>query len=275
MPLHEPFETALRGFNRQQVLDHIESLEGRISMIETDRELALAQVAELSRTLDHLREESKLLAHLRQTAEQVKEQMEHIQQSPIVGASVRIQRIMQLAEEEAAELKARAEREVADLKARTEQELAERRRRTAGEADALLRDAAQRCKVAEQAAVQEITRRESEATARIQRRDQGAIAGLYLMMKIVGRQLAERICVVEQEENRLAELCVQNSHQVSALEDLRTKITAQLITTRQALAQTLDQLRRTASEPAELPQPVPIQRGGRAAAEQTTGRATG
>ena len=68
VPLYEPFETALRGFNRQQVLAHVESLEGQISMVTADRESALRQVAELSKAIDHLREESELLVHLRREA---------------------------------------------------------------------------------------------------------------------------------------------------------------------------------------------------------------
>ncbi len=60
VPLHEPFETALRGFNRQQVLDHLESLDGRIAIVAADRDAALAQVAQLSKAPDHLRPESEL-----------------------------------------------------------------------------------------------------------------------------------------------------------------------------------------------------------------------
>src|SRR3712207_2916455 len=59
IPLHVPFEIVLRGFNRQQVLDHIESLEDRISVIASDRDTALRQVADLSKVLEYLRREAE------------------------------------------------------------------------------------------------------------------------------------------------------------------------------------------------------------------------
>src|SRR3954471_12420778 len=55
VPLHEPFETALRGFNRRQVLEHLESIDGRLAIVTADRDSALAQVAELTKALNDLR----------------------------------------------------------------------------------------------------------------------------------------------------------------------------------------------------------------------------
>ncbi|MFN2495556.1 MAG: hypothetical protein ABR608_06585 [Pseudonocardiaceae bacterium] len=285
VPLYEPFETVLRGFNRQQVLAHLESLDGRISMISADRDSALTQVAELSRALDHLREESELLAHLRQEVEKANEQVERIQQLPIVGASVRIQRIVALAEEEAAELKARTEQEAATLKARVDQEITARRRRATSEAEALLRDTTQRCKqlegdserrrrAAEQETERRIARRESEANAQIQSRNQRSITGLHVMLKIIGRQLAERVSAAERKEAQLADLRVQISQLMSTLEAFRAKVTAQLGTTRQVLAQALEQVQPTKVDHPGRPQSVPIQRDGRAPAEQATESAT-
>ena len=285
MPLHEPFETALRGFNRQQVLAHLESLDGRLSMIAADRESALAQVAELSRTLDHLRKESELLEHLRQEAKKANEQVKRIQQEPIVGASVRIRRIVQLAEDEIAELRARAEKEIAELRARADQEITARRKRAASEAEALLRDTTQRCrqlegdserrrKAAEQEIGRDIARRESEASARIQRRDQRSIAGLHLMVKLIGSRLTERVYAVERKEAQLATLRAETSRQVSELETFRAKITAQLGTTRHVLAQTLEQVQQTKVDHPELARSVPIQRGSRTPVEQVAESAT-
>lgn len=239
VPLHEPFETALRGFNRQQVLDHIESLDGRITMVAKDRESALAQVAELSRTIDQLREESELLAHLRRETERVNEQVELMAQAPIVGASVRIQRIVRLAEEEAAELKARAEQEAA----------AHRKRATS-------------------ATEREIARRESEAADRIRMRDQRSLAGLHLLLKIVGPQLAERVSAVERMEAELSESRTRTGKEMAALEAFRAKVTAQLSTARQVLAEVLEQVQQNKIEvPVPGPHPVPIQRDGHPAGQ--------
>lgn len=274
VPLHEPFETTLRGFNREQVLAHIESLDGRISMIADDRESALVQVAELSRTIDHLREESELLAQLRQEAEKATKQAERMQQSPIFAANTRVQRILQLAEEE-----------VADIKARAEQEIAARHERAASAAEALLRGTAQRCKLleaeseqrrkaAEQDTERDIARRESEASARIQSRDQRSTANLHAIMQIIGLHLAERVSLVEQKEAKLADVHARTGQEVAALEALRTKITAQLSTTRHALAAALEQVEQAKIDHPGPVQPMPIQRDGRPGERVVAGGST-
>lgn len=247
VPLHEPFETALRGFNRQQVLAHIESLDGQISMITTDRESALAQVAELSRAIDHLREESELLTQLRREAEKAKEQVELIHRAPMVTASSRIQHIVRLAEEEAAELTARAKKETDELRARVEQEAGELRARV------------------EQEAEREFARKESEAGERIRLHEQRSLAGLHLMLMVIGPQLAERVAAIEREEAELAELRTRTGKEVAALETFRTKITDQLSTTRRVLAEALEQVQQTTVE--DSAHPVPMQRDGRPAVE--------
>lgn len=307
VPLHEPFETALRGFNRQQVLAHLESLEGQISMVTADRESALEQVAELCRTIDHLREESELLAHLRREAEKANERVERMHQAPMVAASSRIQHIVRLAEEEAAELKAQARKEAEELRAqarkeaeelraraekaadelrtRAQQETTAQRKRAGADADAMLRETKQRCaeleaeserhrRAAEQQSAQEIAHRESEARDRINTHDQRCIARLHLMLKVVGPLLAQRIAAVEQQEAALAESRTRTGREVNALAQFRENITAQLATTRQVLAEALEQVQQTTIESSAPTRPVPIQRAGRAAAERGAEGAT-
>ncbi|HEY2765774.1 MAG TPA: hypothetical protein VGJ13_17465 [Pseudonocardiaceae bacterium] len=285
IPLHEPFETALRGFNRQQVLAHIESLEGHIAMVAADRESALTQLAQLSRSLDHLREESQLLTHLRREAEQANERVELMAQSPIVGASIRIQRMVRLAEEEAAELRARAAKDAEEIRARTDQEVTARRKRAVSDAETLLRDMTQRCsqleadceqrrKAAEQATEEAIARRESEAGDRIRSRDQRGLAGLHLVFKIVGPQLAQRVSAVERLESELSESRTRTGHDVRALETLRDKITAQLAATRQVLADALEEVQQTTTDEQAAAHPMPIQRAGRPAAANGSDSAT-
>jgi cell division septum initiation protein DivIVA len=281
VPLHEPFETALRGFNRQQVLAYIESLDGHISMVSADRESALTQVAELSRTLDHLREESELLAHLRQAAEAANEQAERLQKSPMFAAGTRVQRIVRLAEEEAAELMTRTEQEIATIKSRTDQEITERRKRAAHEAETLLQNTTQRCKqleaeaeercrAAEEAAEREIARREAEANARIQANEWHSIGNLELLLRIIGPQLAERVAAIKRQETGLAELRARAGQEVSALETFRDELTAQLTSTRQVLADALEQVQQTQVEHPEPALPVvPVQRDGRPGGDES------
>lgn len=281
VPLHPPFETALHGFNRRQVLEHLESLDGRIALIVADRDAALTQVAELSKVLNHLRLESELLEHLRQEADKATSQVERILATPMAEASARIQRIVRLAEDEAAELKAhaeaeiaariaRADQDIADLRARADEEITRLRARTSREAKSLLEharrqrdqletDSAARREAAERAAAQAIAQRESAASARIRERELRGIAGLHLMLQVIGEQLSTRVCAVERDESALRELRVQVANEVTALEALRTEVTAALAAAHQFLTEALGQVHRAPVEHSEVP-PVPIQR---------------
>ncbi|MGH3754598.1 MAG: hypothetical protein ACRDRP_18240 [Pseudonocardiaceae bacterium] len=282
VPLHQPFETALRGFNRQQVLDHLESLDGRIAMIAADRDAALAQVAELSRVLNHFRLESE---HLRRATENATSQVERILQAPMVEASARIQRIMRLAEEEAAELKtnaaremiasrAHADQEIAELKARADHEITRLRARASSEIASLLKHARRRCdrleadsarlrEVAEQDSAQAIAHRDSEANARIRSSETRSIARLRLMLQAVNEQLTSRVCAVERDEAALHKLRAEAASEVTALAELRTEVTGALATTHQLVTEAIERVRQTMVEYPDSSVDVPAQRDPR------------
>jgi hypothetical protein len=208
-------------------------------------------------------------------------------------ASARIQRIMRLAEEEAAELKAtaeaeivagrtRADHELAELRASADEQIASLRAHASREAKSLLEHARRQCdqleadsaarrEAAEQDAAETIAQREAAASAAIRDSELRSIARLYLMHRIVGEQLSTRACAVERDESALRELRVQVANDVTALEALRTEITAALAATYQVLAEALRQVGRTGMdrlpmdsspvERAEVPVfPVPTQR---------------
>ncbi|HEY3690326.1 MAG TPA: hypothetical protein VGL46_08475 [Pseudonocardiaceae bacterium] len=293
VPLHEPFETALRGFNRRQVLEHLESLDGRIAVVAADRDAALTQVAELSKVMNHLRLQSELLEYLRREAHEASARVERVLATPMAEASARIQRIMRLAEEEAAELKDTAEAEIVDGRTRADHELAKLRTsadeqiaslraHASREAKSLLEHARRQCDqleadsaarrdAAEQDAAQAIAEREAAASAGIRDSELRSIARLHLMHRIVGEQLSIRSCAVERDEAALRELRVQVADNVTGLEALRTEVTAALAATYQVLTEALGQIGRTAidrlpvdsssAERAEAPaSPVPTQR---------------
>ena len=282
VPLHQPFETALRGFNRRQVLEHLESLDGRIAMVALDRDAALAQVAELSKVLNHLRSESELLEHLRQEVEKANSQVERILDSPMTEAGVRIQRIMRLAEEEAAELKAKSEgeiaakrahadQEIAELKARANQEITKLRARVSSETESLFEhtkrhcdrleaESARRREIAEQDATQAITRREAVASERIRGSESRSIARLHLMLLALGEQLTARTDAVEQGEAALYELRAQVATEVTALKALRTEVTAALATTHQLLTDAIGLVGEITVEHPEVSLQLPTQR---------------
>lgn len=289
VPLHEPFETALRGFNRQQVLDHLESLDGRIAIVAADRDAALAQVAELSKALDHLRSESELLVHLRREAEKATTEVERILTMPMVEASVRIQRILRLAEEEASELRTRAETEIVARKARADQDIAELRTRAddqitamrAGasrEAKSLLdharrqceqleSEAAERREAAERHGAAAIAEREAEANDRIWECERRGLARMRLMVQLMDAHLTDRVHALERDEAAQSELRTQVVRDVAALDALRTEVTAAVIATHQLMEQALGQVRKVTIKhagaeqaPAEQPE-VPAPRG--------------
>ena len=285
VPLHQPFETSLRGFDRRQVLEHLESLDGRIAMVIADRDAALAQVADLSKVLDHLRSESELLEHLRREADKAASQVEHLLESPMAQANARIQRIMRLAEEEAAELKANAEKEataqralaeqeVTELRARADQEIARLRARANSETQSLFEHTKQHCdqleadslrrqELAEQDAAQAIAQRDSEATERIRGSEMRSIVRVCLMLRAVDEHLATRFGAVEREETALRELRAQAAEETTALQALRTEVTAALATTHQLLTEAIGQVQQTMTDDpddSEDSVQVPLQR---------------
>lgn len=289
VPLHEPFETAIRGFNRRQVLEHLESLDGRIAIAVADRDAALTQVAQLSKALDHLRAQGELLAHLRREADKATSQVERILTAPMAEASARILQILKLAEEEAAELKTRAEAEIIARRARADQGIAEMRGRAeeqiAGlracasrEAKSLLEHARRQCdrleaesaarrEAAEQEAAHTIARHETAANERIRDSELRSLASLHLMQRMIGEHLANRAQVVERDESALHELQTQVTSQATSLETLRAGITAAVVATHQLFAEALEQVRRIPVERALTEQApdeqaeVPLQRG--------------
>lgn len=285
VPLHQPFETALRGFNRQQVLDHLESLDGRIAIIAADRDAALAQVAELSRVLDHLRSEGELLAHLRREAEKASAEVERIVAVPMAEASARIQRILRLAEEEAAEAKAHVEAEIiaskahadqdiAELKARADDQIAVLRAQVSREAKSLLDHARRQCdqleaesaarrEAAEHDARKAIAQRADSANERIRNGELRSLAGLLVMLRVT----TDRASALERDESALRELRAQVTSEAATLGTVRAEVTAAVLAAHQLLTEALGQVRkipveRALSEPDPAQQPdVPTQRG--------------
>lgn len=279
----------MRGFNRRQVLEHLESLDGRIAIALADRDAALAQVSQLSKALDHLRTQGELLAHLRRETDKASSEVDRILTTPMAEASARILHILKLAEEETAELKTRAEADIIARRARADQDIAALRGNAedqiAGlracatreakslldharrQCDRLESESAARCEAAEQEAAHTIAQREDAASKRIRDSELRGLAGLHLMLRVIGKHLANREHAVERDESALHELRTQVTSQATALETLRAGITAAVVATHQLFAEALEQVRKipveralTEQEPDEQPE-VPLQRG--------------
>lgn len=265
MPLHAPFDVALRGFDRHQVLDHIESLQGHITMAERDRDAAFGRVAEMQKHLEHLRDEGTVLVHLHRQVDAATEQLHRLQQSPITGVTTRIQHMLTLAEDEAAEMRSQAEAEVKgvytraeaeaeQLRTRAEAEATSLRRRSQVESERLSQDTAQRCerleaasqrrcRDAEQRCEQEIARRRAEAATQIAAQEERGLARMHLMMRAVGEQ-------------------VQTArHEIASLRTLRAELAAQLSAADQSLSAALGHIHDTAGGGSrDESEPVPSQR---------------
>ncbi|MGH4023326.1 MAG: hypothetical protein ACRDRV_01945 [Pseudonocardiaceae bacterium] len=235
IPLHAPFEIVLRGFNRQQVIDHIESLEGHIAMMTADRDAALRQTAELSRVLDHLRRE----------AEEATTRLHRMQRSSLGGAGVRIQHMLQAAEDEitaqqaAAEQEARAVRERARAEAESmlREATARRERQEAESARRCQRaeqESEQRRRMAQQQSEQDIARRQAGANHRITEYQTRGIAALHQVLLLAGQQLSSRVAEVEREVARFTEL--------------RAEVTARLSSAHRALVEAVGQAHQPTAE---------------------------
>ena len=275
IPLHEPFDIARLGFNRRQVLDHLESLHGRIALLAADRDAALAQVAELSRVLDHLR----------QQADEATTQVQRILHQPMAEAGARIQRILQLVADEAAEVKAHTEAEISASKARADQDIAELKARAddqttalqahaSHEAQSLLDQTRRQCDQLEsesaarrQATEQAIAQREAETNQRIRNSQLRSLAGVHLLLRMMDKNLTDRMAAVERNESALRKLRAQMTSETTALQRLRAEVTA----AHQLPTEALKQVRKIPAEPAvgesdPAKQPeIPIQRDGKEA----------
>lgn len=241
VPLHHaPFEIVLRGFDRKQVLDHIESLEGRIAMVAADRDAALRQAADLG----------KLLEHLRREAEDATSRVERLQRSSLGGAGVRIQRMLQLAEDEITALQVSTEQETTSLRERTRaeadrlmQETTQRcqrleadseQRRSTAEAESAARcqraeqDSERRRRTAEQQSERDIVRKEAQANARIREYQTWGVAGLHLVLRIAGEGLNRRMAEIEREVRELTELRADVTARLSSAHRVLVEAVAQV-----------------------------------------------
>lgn len=240
VPLPPPFEIVLRGFDRQQVIDHVNALKARVAILGSERDAAQQRAADLNESLERLRREAaeatRQADRLRRDAEDAATEVDRLQRSPLAAATARIQRMLQMAEDEAAELRADAEREVSSLRdnarAETDRQLAETRqlcerleaesasRRRADDAES-----AGRRHQAEQQSEQDIARRQAETQDWVSDYQSRSIAALHALMLIAGERLSNRVVKVKR--------------QVTAAKALRSEVTGQLSVVQRLLAEAL------------------------------------
>ncbi|OQO92482.1 cell division protein DivIVA [Saccharomonospora piscinae] len=101
LPLRREFGQAWHGFDRNQVVQYLDHLEAQVHRLMTERDTAMARAGESARELDSARKE---IATLRDRVEELKKPPERVE-----DLDERMQRSVQLAESQAAEVLARAE----------------------------------------------------------------------------------------------------------------------------------------------------------------------
>ncbi|HJQ47280.1 MAG TPA: chromosome segregation protein [Amycolatopsis sp.] len=112
VPLGAGFDLAKRGYDRHQVDEHLERLDGDLKMLAADRDAAISQAGDLARQLEQSRGE----------IDNLRGQVERLGQPPttVEGLSERLQRMLRLAQDEAADTRARAEAEAGHIRAKAE-----------------------------------------------------------------------------------------------------------------------------------------------------------
>jgi cell division septum initiation protein DivIVA len=253
VPVPPPFEIVLRGFDRQQVIDHVNALKARVATVGAERDAALQRAADADEQVENLRREAAeatgQVGRLRREAADTAVEVDRLTRSPLTAATARIQRMLQMAEDEAAELAATAEQETTALResarAEADQLLAETRRQCERlEADSRRRrevaetESMSRCQRAEQQTEVDIGSRRAETEAWIRDYRTRSIAVLYLLMQIAGERLSNRVMKV--------------TRQVTAARQLRSEVTGQLSQVHRLLADALGVVDQpTAAEQAE------------------------
>lgn len=143
-----PFAIVMRGYDRDQVTDHIRQLEAELAMMAADRDSAHAHADEL---LGHLDQARARVRNLQQDVDALSEPP-----TTVAGMSDRLARMLTLATEEADEIRSTARDEAAELVSVARQEADDLR----GDAQA---DAARTLELAQQQADKLVTDAEARA----------------------------------------------------------------------------------------------------------------
>ncbi|GAA2068699.1 DivIVA domain-containing protein [Williamsia deligens] len=135
MPEHDqgsshglPFAIAMRGYDREQVAEFFARTDAELRVIAADRDAAAANARELAEHLDDARDE---IEQLRREVDSLSVPVTTAQ-----GMSDRISRMLQLAADEASEMRATAQAEAAEVLSVARQEAAQLREESAEEAAA-------------------------------------------------------------------------------------------------------------------------------------------
>jgi colicin import membrane protein len=240
VPIRTDFDRAWRGYDTRQVREYVLGIEAELRLLISDRDSAAANAEDLARQLEEQRSEN----------DRLREKVDRIARTPIEpdGLSERLLRMVELAEDEAAEIteraRAAAERSWAEadkagrrLRERHERivaELDERRRELAAEHDKLMARTRAEVDIMAKHAAQNRRKQEEQAARRREQIENDFAQVMAARRSKALQQIAEREREAKQEAQRLVAEA--------------TATAQQLVDVAQAKADVLDELRRRTAE---------------------------
>jgi cell division septum initiation protein DivIVA len=251
LPNHEAqhsFDVVLRGYDRSQVADTIERLEADFRIAIADRDAAAARTADLASQLSAMHGEIESLR--RKAATATAPTFENI--------SERIQHMLQLAEEEAAEIRRAAEVDAIAVREQTaaeERALLERHAAGQAEVERMLAEARQNAEqIAAKAQIRadELVAKAQERVARLDAESQARRAKVEEDFEIAQRARRAEAARAEEERERVstqaarqriaaaeqhaAQLVAEAEAKAEAIRDVRDELTGRLLQARQLLS---------------------------------------
>lgn len=216
VPLRPGFDVQVRGFNRTQVVEHIELLEDQLKLVTFDRNESVSVNEDLRRLCDDTR-------HQLDEAEQ---RLKNIESSDtgLPAASQRVQNMLDTAEEEVQTLREQARRQSEHVRGTAETEARQLLEQAHSTADKLRRECEQL--TTNLAARREEMRREHAKNVREMRERE------YRLRQAVRNEYKKRLAAAEQEAAemlaRTQEECARRDaeteeHRLTSLADLQTK----------------------------------------------------
>ncbi|RBY77394.1 hypothetical protein DQ239_10930 [Blastococcus sp. TF02-09] len=291
LPMHEAqhsFDVVLRGYDRSQVADTIERLEADFRIALADRDAAVARSADLAGQLSAMHGEIESLR--RKAATAAAPTFENI--------SERIQHMLQLAEEEAGEIRRAAELDAQAVREQTDaEERALLERHAAGQAEvermiAEARQGAEQIMQKAQLRADELVSKAQERVARLDAESQARRAKVEEDFDIAQRARRAEAARAEEERERVstqaarqrvaaaeqhaAALVADAEAKAEAIRGVRDELTSRLVQARRLL-DNLPDLGDRAEQPeppaAQRPEPARPEAAGEEPARAEAGRA--
>ncbi|KAA5828818.1 hypothetical protein ABT337_29580 [Saccharopolyspora hirsuta] len=258
VPLRPGFDIQVRGFNRSQVIDHIELLEDQLRLVTIDRN----EAAQLNTDL------RKLCDDTRRSLDAAEERLRRIESSDtgLPAASQRVQNMLSIAEEEVQTLRDQARRQAEIIRGTAETEARELISEAERNASELREECSQLISEVEERRARlhrEHDQKVSELRSREHRMRQNIRAEYKRIIAAAQEEADELIAQTrrqcgqwdaETEQMRLEALEEIHAQQ-RRLEELRAAVLSSMDQAHRALSASVDELR--AHPPAVEPAPEP------------------